>query len=385
LPKLSDLTGKPRQRGKRWAKGIGIEIGNQKYSGWWDDRSLYIKNTDELSLVITPQGCQTVRDAGIPSKAERPRKKGLFEGPKVLVSQGSKDMKVAFCNFLVLFQNSLYAIASKARDANLLRFLSAVIKSDLAQYFLFHTSANWGIEREKVVFHELLSLPFFLPPDAPDQKKAEDIIAEVATVIEDFEAHINQAAWLGHEDTRKDEADRVSREVLEPLVREYYDIDKYEKMLIEDTLQFAAKSFHPRQNTPDVPTLRTPTTKDAETYTQTLCEMLNNFGRDTNFRVQGDVVMAIPYSIVNLRLSSGATRTVVVSDAPGKLKAIFERMQPLLEHQQGRFVFCRNLKVFDGDDLYILKPMQMRFWSRTAALNDADEIAGAMLQHRRPR
>ena len=41
----------------------------------------------------------------------------------------------------------------------------------------------------------------------------------------------------------------------------------------------------------------------------------------------------------------------------------------------------RQTKVFDRDRLYLLKPIGQRFWTQTAALNDADEIAGTILMH----
>ena len=39
----------------------------------------------------------------------------------------------------------------------------------------------------------------------------------------------------------------------------------------------------------------------------------------------------------------------------------------------------RGAKIFDGTLLYVVKPIGARFWTRTAALNDADEIVGAIL------
>jgi hypothetical protein len=48
-----------------------------------------------------------------------------------------------------------------------------------------------------------------------------------------------------------------------------------------------------------------------------------------------------------------------------------------LEHGSLNLRYRRNLKVFDGEDLCILKPLYKRYWCRTAALNDADEIAAA--------
>lgn len=379
LPKLNNLTGKTRKKGKRWDKSLGVQIGNQKDKGWWTNTTLYIKNTDDISLVVVPQDCQTVQAADVPLRAERPREKELFEGPKVLVSQGSLDMKVAFCNFTVLFQNSLHMIKGNEKDIDLLRFLSVVIKSDVVQYYLWHTSANWGIERDKVVFYELLSLPLFLPEDATDYRKAQNIVDEVANIVKQFEERCSATEWFD----REEEARRI-RSKLEPKIRDYYDIDKYEGMLIDDTLELAVKSFHPRQDRVDIPTIEEPKEKHCLRYTQTLCEMLNNFGEGSKFKVKGGVYKGMPYSVVYVSLSDRINGTVSISESKGDLAKVLQRMDHLLRQKSGRFVFCQNLKAFDPDSgsLYILKPMQMRFWSRTAALNDADEIAGAILNSR---
>ena len=45
----------------------------------------------------------------------------------------------------------------------------------------------------------------------------------------------------------------------------------------------------------------------------------------------------------------------------------------------GSVELARGLKVFDKTLLYVTKPNGRRFWTRTAALNDADEIAGTLL------
>jgi len=39
----------------------------------------------------------------------------------------------------------------------------------------------------------------------------------------------------------------------------------------------------------------------------------------------------------------------------------------------------RGLKVFDRNTLSLIKPLAQRFWTRTAALNDADDIAATIL------
>ncbi|MFM7558751.1 hypothetical protein, partial [Cylindrospermopsis raciborskii] len=34
----------------------------------------------------------------------------------------------------------------------------------------------------------------------------------------------------------------------------------------------------------------------------------------------------------------------------------------------------RNLKVYVGENIYIIKPCQLRYWSRSAGFNDADSV-----------
>ena len=38
-----------------------------------------------------------------------------------------------------------------------------------------------------------------------------------------------------------------------------------------------------------------------------------------------------------------------------------------------------GVMVFDSNRLYVVKPIGQRFWTQTAAMNDADEIAGTIL------
>lgn len=384
LPKLSDLTGKPNE-GKRWIRGQGgqpyTENDAQKemkiYTQWWDNTYKFLPIENLMNLVIIKEDF-----VEIPSEFQKLRRSPdnkIFSHPKVVVNHDSS--KVAFCASPAIFRHTIQAIAGPIEDIDLLRFLSVVIKSDVIQYYLFHTSSNWGTERNSVLFYELLSIPFVLPEDMADSKRAQEIVDKAAKIIREFENYLEAGNWFGKEEKRKENAKKIRRK-LEPLVREYYDIDKYEAMLIEDTLRLAIKSFHPKQSTINIPTLRSVKPEESKVYTRTLCEMLNNFGQESGFKVNGEVILGNPYSIVRVVLAEKIHKNVLVSTANKELARIFKRMKSLLQRKQGLFVFCQNLKVFDGDDLYILKPMQMRFWSRTAALNDADEIAGAILDSR---
>ena len=72
--------------------------------------------------------------------------------------------------------------------------------------------------------------------------------------------------------------------------------------------------------------------------------------------------------------------------SPVQLKAAIEdvlsvivRLQQTAAKNYSTFELIRGVKVFDKNLLYITKPLGQRFWTNTAALNDADEVAATIL------
>jgi hypothetical protein len=58
-----------------------------------------------------------------------------------------------------------------------------------------------------------------------------------------------------------------------------------------------------------------------------------------------------------------------------------ERLRKVTSRKLNTLELIRGAKVFDRDRLYLVKPIGQRFLTETAALNDADEIAGTILIH----
>ena len=61
-----------------------------------------------------------------------------------------------------------------------------------------------------------------------------------------------------------------------------------------------------------------------------------------------------------------------------------DAVRKLIPQTHSTLDLVRGVMVFDGPRLYIVKPISLRYWTRTAAMNDADEIAGTILM-RSPR
>lgn len=398
LPRLNDivdqLTVKPDKRTKRWLIGQGFQprshndhlkdidrINNGKksqkvHSPQWSPNTLFLEGRSKsIDLLLLESDAQIVGDRF--SQLRRLPDQKIFQAPHVLITQG---LRVAYSDFDVLFQDSIQSIHATEEDSSLLMFLTAVLNSNLADYFLFHTSANWGTERDKVHEEELLRLPFPILQETLNFSISSDILRETSHIFDDVKVRLSQnilqrALIIGQ-----------SKVKLFSLICQYYQIDEFEQILIEDTVNQWIPSSTPNRGTKNIPTLRDSNDSEREEYLNLLCRLLNTWSSRSRYHVSGEIISSSKsgMGVIVLRKDAGQpSQQNFERPSSPKLDEILERISRLLPQHEGSMAFYRNLKVFDGDKLYILKPLAFRFWSKTFALNDADEIAAAILTHNR--
>lgn len=364
-------------KARNWKKGQGVQpehSGKSDKPIWWKPNDLFINATSPaLDLMLFKDDCEKVgrRFAAL----RRSPDPAIFRGPMVLVSHGFSSK--AFVEFDVIFQHSLQSIAGPADDTALLQFLTAVFRSRLAEYFLFHTAANWGTERDKVHFFELLRLPFPLPEETADPARAKAIVKDVRRAFQRFEKQV-AANPLARETLASD----FDREV-EPLIFEYFGVTGAETLLIDDTLGLLEPSITPRSFRADIPTLLAPDAAARAAYAQQLCAVLNHLAKRGPFRLSARSILSTPSGLAVVALKkNGTADPYQENESDGELTRAFQRVSKALPERQGRFAYLRDLKIFQGDEIYLVKPLTQRAWSRTTALNDADEIAAAILRAR---
>ncbi len=368
----------PRLRNKCWIIKRGCESysendrgeGKKIHRPWWDENYKFLPPGKQINFVVGPSSFVEVPEKFRELRCDPDRQ--IFDRPKIIISKGSRDMKVAFCHDPVIFSDSFGSISAPNEDADILRFLSVVIKSDLAQYYLFHTSASWGIERSQIFLQELRAIPFFLPEFSSDPNKAREIIKKVVKRVKDIECELAKGKWFGLEDEGKS-----IRQELEPLIRQYYEITPAEDMLIDDTLRTIIPSSTPTVGK-KILTLRPIKNQDCVSYGKTLCSTLTLISREKTGQFSARVFFGHPYSVVQIYSGKTSKKIEIINDS-SQMNKVMKRLQKALDKKQGNVTFCQNLKIFDEDTLYILKPNQYRFWMKSAALNDADQIAGSIL------
>ncbi len=416
---LSELKTRRSGQTKRWVTGQGIKPWPEqkaesesdrppKRNRWPLDTRFIETQTWKSDLLLLPG--DTI------SFGERLKKKNyrtdvlysqppseLFQPPMVLISQGS--IKVAFCDFEMLFQHSLQSISGPTEDKDLLMFLAAYLRSNVAKYFLFHTSANWGIERDKVHLFELLRVPFPLPEDEFVSTDAAKIVSEVSQkmmklhqnlkdTFSQYEQNLKSQPLFRsrgakidrqwHEE-RKEQVDAFQEE-LEPLIYRYFGLTEQEVTLIEDTIRVFEPSSTPttwqseKTVTLDLVEKTTVIPYAAQglaAYADTLAETLNTWAKaeGSSYRVsaEGGTDEETGLAMVTLRLS--------LAETPYRRKALSRRLTGILKklcaHASKRsetLLYERDILIFQGELIYIVRPNILLNWTRTAALNDAARI-----------
>ena len=416
---LSELRKKGLPRTKRWVAGEGIKpwpIDKNKLDRSpkvlrWSHEMPFVETTPWSSdLILFPN--ETI------PLGERLRKKNyrtdvlysqppsdLFCGPMVLFSRGFD--KVSFCDFDVVFQHSLRSIKGPQEGSDLLMFLAAYLRSSLARYFLFHTTASWGIERDQVHFGEVLSTPFPLPGNDFISADADRILKQVVHKLKKLNKKLK--ASLDQIKTRakkyslftEDEADirkqweegrkrhvDVTQNEINLLIFQYFGLSTQEIALIEDTINvFEPSSTPPNRRYKKLMTLNPMekarvapyAEKGLGAYADTLTTTLNAWAEaersSHRIHAEGGTDKETGLAMVTVRLSQ--------KEAPYRVKSLSKDLSKALKaynesisNKRGTLTYERNIFIFQGETIHIVRPNILLNWTRTAALNDAAQIYG---------
>jgi hypothetical protein len=299
----------------------------------------------------------------------------IFRAPHVLITKGFQ--RIAYADFDVSFQHAVRGIHGPPEDRSLLIFLAAYLRTPLAKYLMFHTSSNWGIYRPEVHVQEVLRLPMVVPDDHEDPVRARAIIDEVARIVDDA--------------TRTASGNYLMRasvvtgatQTIEPMVNEYFGVQPSERLLIDDTVNVIIPSVQPTRSKVSVPTMTPVADEVLATYKDRLCETLSQWSLATNSlagRVARSRKLGIAMAVIE-RTDQQAPAMAVDAVDDMDVLAVIDSLQKALPSTRRTIDFVRGLMIFNGTNLYIVKPDSCRHWTQSSALNDADEIAGRLLTY----
>lgn len=387
MPKLSRLAKKPPKgpdsvsanRKRHWFKGQGFQPATDSTKSpdpvFWDTDDWFISADAPVDdLILLEAYCKKIGNQ-FESGLHRKRSPLLYKSPLLLINQACT--KFLFSDFDVLFQHDFQSICAPKHEEAELLFLTAALASPLTQYLLFHTTANIGIERDKALLEEILALPFPLPEDMPNKDRSQAIIDECAALLRDLKRELVKPENL----LKRTSLVQHAKRKLNRLVYDYYGVCSWEQYLIEDTAKVFRPSSTPGSFDSDkLVTAQPSTPDDREAYASTLALTFRGWTR-TQTSIWTKCCVAPKSGLAFVTFGAGGrARAYSESQAEKHVEELLDRIRQSAAHSIGIAHYLRGFAFYEGTTVHLLKPLSRRYWTRTAALNDADEILSHMME-----
>jgi hypothetical protein len=297
---------------------------------------------------------------------EGSRKLSTYKAPLVITSAklDSTGVFAAFSDEDIVFTEKYSGISFASDQENLAHYINGIINSSFASYFLFLTSSSWGVERDELKPVDLSRLPI----PTPIEENANLVSGIVA-----IEHQLRTSSLTQHQNLKNQ---------LDEIVFELYDLDQTERVLVEDGVNLTINLRMERESSI---ALRKPSLDELKLYALQLIGVIQPFLQTLHERVLVADVIEVsnsPLHVVKFSfLPAPEPEHIIKTTQAQELKAVLNRIAEHLPQQIADQIYTRrDLRIYTGQDIYIVKPAQKRYWSRSAGLNDADLILSEHLR-----
>jgi hypothetical protein len=298
---------------------------------------------------------------------ERPRDPAIYRGPLLLCASSLHGNRIlaAYCRDDLVYSLSQFGVSFARGKRTLASYLNAILNSSLATYFVFLSATKWGLEKYEILPNDILRLPI------PDPERAR--VAHVEKIRE-LERELRNKARSGR-------YDEVLVAELDKAVFKLYGLDQFEEILVEDlvnhTIDLQRKHEQSRALSPA-------TVKECRDYAKHVIDVIQPFFETRKKRrIVADVLdVDAPLRVVRFTIvaTSQNGRPSVATEKVADLSQVLHEVAKNLDEQIALGIHTRrHLRVYSGDSIYVLKPSQRRFWTRSAGLTDGDSMLKDLL------
>ncbi|MDR1180367.1 MAG: SAM-dependent methyltransferase [Bacteroidales bacterium] len=280
----------------------------------------------------------------------------LFNPPYIAVKEMQHDRQIAvsLIDYNLFCTSGAYIINGRI-PLYFKQMLVSFYNSDIIRYFLFLTSASWGIERDRVcLLAELCELPLIYS-DAENKIITGSFNSIVAQLKSDFP---NLQVITANEKLIQNELYKM------------LNISEKEQILIEDAIKFNLDLFEQGEYSIG---LKATTSDERSTYANMICGELNDFYSESGNKINAviyNIGQYDPLSLIVLHFCN-VSKPVETKDAV-ELETLLKELNKYSIQEKGKNIYLqKQLRYYDTKYIYLIKPNQKRFWTRSQAIDDA--------------
>jgi len=257
-------------------------------------------------------------------------------------------------------------ISAKQEDEDYLRALAIFLSSSIIQYYLFFQSPSWGVDVTRIYLKDVKNIPVC------------DFSLEQIRDLSNLQRELvrAEASGDGSTDSLQDRLDEEIQQIL--------NIPKNLSILASDFIKTRLKL---NKGKAVVSATAQPQELDLLRYGSCLRDELDVFTEGSGLRHKVTLTYSkqlVVCSVEFVRSESPTSIDVSVEKAQGDLSLLLNYIQEKAKQRFSQWVYVqRSLRIFEDSRVYICKSPRLIDWTRTQALNDADDIIAEILSANR--
>jgi type I restriction-modification system DNA methylase subunit len=287
-----------------------------------------------------------------------------FTEPHIVLKKGLERNSI--CASLVdtkcSFRDGVYGFYTNNNDIEALYLLVGYFNSVLSTYYLFMTISSYGIEREQIMKNEYLSIPINL-----NNEQRQIIIDESKCIIQKLKSEVFSMNFFEQKGLEE-----YIKETIDKVIFESLGLSSREIATVNDAIKYNVDLFHKKKKS--IALHPTPHSQVAD-YGKALCAELNEFLGEQSMFVNATIysiskftpLMMVKLSFTDIKQDIFLSEELVDTE----LKKID---QHLWTEKSSNIYFRKKLNYKKGNDIFIIRPNQRRFWSQSMAQEDASEL-----------
>lgn len=302
----------------------------------------------------------------------RPRNPSLYEAPMLLITEGiNKYFRSvsAVSEHDLVYRSSLTAIKVNDRiKSDILYSISGILNSSFFSYFCLQTFSSSGIEREQSHDEEKFNIPFV------ENTNIFILVNEIVKLKTELYSHDNVLSNVGFDQIKEKE------KLLDSVVISSFSINDQEKSLLDYSNNIVIPMIMKHQGFEKIYSSLNPESLEISEYVNLFLERFNDNFKKTDQKLIAEIyhtnqLIGVFFKLI-LKYEDADSINYVESENTKLLQTLTSLGN---ERITDRLFVQKDIRGFEKDGFYIVKPNEKRLWHKAVAYHDLNEFVDAVL------
>nr|WP_315196264.1 DNA methyltransferase [uncultured Flavobacterium sp.] len=305
------------------------------------------------------------------------RREVLFEGNQILLKaqvENWSEIIISYSQIPYVFKHDVFGISS-TKKTDVLKIIYSSLISELHSYFQFLSNCSWGIgTRQAIRLQEYLSFPYI----EPNNEIKEKLLGLLDVFLKQFEEY--------YEDKLRSESLPVDLEILNEInstINSLYKITSYEKDLINYVLDVSRYQFQESKQQRFIKKVDNDKVF-LEMYADVYIQEFEKIYDDEFIQIE---IYSLDYFIAMnfVFLNEKPAEKIIYSDNKNEKQVLnclanslsISQITNAKDSKHNLFI-QKDIKGFEENSFYIIKPNEYKCWHRAMAWYDVAEFKEAI-------